>query len=93
MISRAGSLEAQCSLHFLVHVLTGIVVLPRRSMVACMCATCHVCRAMVCYLACLKEFGAFAAREEVSHGRPPFEFPFVLDGDKARVGGCRRRRW
>jgi len=41
-------------------------------------------RAMICYLACLKEFGEYAAREDTKMGSiaPPFTFPFPIDGDK-----------
>ncbi|KAF5839533.1 autophagy protein [Dunaliella salina] len=40
-------------------------------------------RAMICFLACLKEFGEHAARQDVLHSRhPPFAFPFPLEGDK-----------
>jgi len=46
---------------------------------------CHSspCRAMICFLACLKEFGEHAARQDVMHSRhPPFSFPFPLEADK-----------
>eukprot|EP00877_Chromochloris_zofingiensis_P002894 jgi/Chrzof1/12605/Cz07g00210.t1 len=40
-------------------------------------------KAMVCYLACLKEFGDFARARDVSEGKQqPFEFPFPVEGDK-----------
>ncbi|KAG1670187.1 hypothetical protein FOA52_014963 [Chlamydomonas sp. UWO 241] len=40
-------------------------------------------RAMICYLACLREFGLAAHAEDVAAGKPePFRFPFPLDGDK-----------
>jgi len=40
-------------------------------------------RAMICYLACLREFGLAAHAEDVSAGKPqPFQFPFAFDGDK-----------
>jgi len=38
---------------------------------------------MICFLACLKEFGEHAARQDVLQSRhPPFSFPFPLEGDK-----------
>lgn len=39
-------------------------------------------RAMVCYLACLREFGDFARARDVAAARNPFEFPFPIEGDK-----------
>jgi len=40
-------------------------------------------RAMICYLACLKEFGEFAKARDVAENKGvPFAFPFPIDGDK-----------
>lgn len=40
-------------------------------------------RAASGFLACLAEFGAFAAACDAAEGRSPaFEFPFPIDGDK-----------
>lgn len=40
-------------------------------------------RAMVCFLACLKEFGdAARSRDLATSQDKPFEFPFPIDGDK-----------
>ncbi|GLC34972.1 hypothetical protein PLESTB_001184300 [Pleodorina starrii] len=40
-------------------------------------------RAMVAYLACLREFGEHARRKDAADGKPsPFNFPFPIDGDK-----------
>jgi hypothetical protein len=45
--------------------------------------SCSSHRAMICFLACLKEFGEHAAREDVRQSQhPPFTFPFPLEGDK-----------
>lgn len=43
-------------------------------------------KAMISFLACLKEFGQAAHNEDMAAGRQePFKFPFPVDGDK--VGG------
>ncbi len=42
---------------------------------------------MICYLACLREFGQAAAAEDAVAGKADaFKFPFPLDADK--VGGA-----
>ena len=42
-------------------------------------------KAQVGFLACVAEFGAFAAARDTAAGvHPPFELPYALDGDKAR---------
>ncbi|PNH07649.1 Beclin-1-like protein [Tetrabaena socialis] len=40
-------------------------------------------RAMVAYLACLREFGEHARNKDTREGKPtPFNFPFAIDADK-----------
>ncbi|GLI61251.1 hypothetical protein VaNZ11_003559 [Volvox africanus] len=40
-------------------------------------------RAMVAYLACLREFGEHARKKDLQDGKPTqFNFPFAIDGDK-----------
>jgi hypothetical protein len=47
----------------------------------------------VCYLGCLAEFGAHArATDEAAGVHIPFNFPFIIDGDKVRVKGLEELR-
>ena len=42
-------------------------------------------RAMVYFLACLKEFGEHARSRDAAEGKEaPFTFPFLIEGDKVR---------
>lgn len=46
-------------------------------------------KAMISFLACLKEFGQAAHNEDVAVGKQePFKFPFPIDGDKVGEGCC-----